>query len=60
MSDEYLLEMYRQQRTHQEKYIYFILAAAASAIAYALNRAQDRSLTIILNSLGICLDTLGA
>jgi hypothetical protein len=55
MSDQYLLEVYRQQRTHQEKYIYFILAAAASAIAYALNRAQDRSLTLILIPWGIAL-----
>jgi len=55
MSDEYLLEVYRQQRTHQDKYIYFILAAAASAIAYALNRAQDRSLTPILIPWGIAL-----
>ena len=55
MSDEYLLELYRQLRTHQEKYVYFILAAAASAIAYALNRAQDRSLTFILIPWGIAL-----
>jgi hypothetical protein len=55
MSDEYLLEVYRQQRTHQEKYVYFILAAAASAIAYALNRAQDRSLTMLLVPWGLAL-----
>jgi hypothetical protein len=55
MSDEYLLEVYQQQRTHQDKYIYFILAAAASAIAYALNRAQDRLLTPILIPWGIAL-----
>jgi hypothetical protein len=55
MADEYLLEMYRQQRTHQEQYVYFLLAAAASAIAYALNRAEDRALTLILIPWGIAL-----
>jgi len=59
MIDESLLEIYRQLRTHQEKYIYFILATAASAIAYALNRAEGRSLTLILIPWGIALTLWG-
>ena len=55
MTDDYLIEMYRQLRTRQEKYVYFMLAASASAIAYALNRAQDRSLSFIHIPWGVAL-----
>jgi hypothetical protein len=55
MSDDLLIETYRQHRTSQDKYIYFMLAASASAIAYALNRAQDRSLSLILIPWGVAL-----
>jgi hypothetical protein len=55
MSEDYLLETYRQLRTSQDKYVYFMLAAAASAIAYALNRAQDRILTLPLLPWGISI-----
>ncbi len=55
MADDYLVEAYRQLRASQEKYVYFMLAASASAIAYALNRAQDRSLSTILIPWGLAL-----
>jgi hypothetical protein len=55
MSEDRLLEIYRQLRTSQEKYIYFMLAGAASAIAYALNRAQDKPLTLLLIPWGLAL-----
>lgn len=55
MSDNYILEPYRQLRTSQDKQIYFMLATAASAIAYALNRAEDRGLSLILIPWGCSL-----
>ena len=55
MADDYLIEAYRQLRTSQDKYVYFMLAASASAIAYALNRAQDRSLSLSLIPWGVAL-----
>jgi hypothetical protein len=55
MSEEKYLEVYRQLRSHQDKYIYFMLAASASAIAYALNRAQDKPLTLFLIPWGLAL-----
>jgi hypothetical protein len=55
MADDYLLEGYRQLRTSQDKYVYFMLAASASAIAYALNQAQDRSLSLSLIPWGFAL-----
>ena len=41
MSEVNELEVYRQLNASQDKYTYFMLAAAGSAIAYALSRAQD-------------------
>ncbi len=39
MSEE-LREVYRQLRMSQDKYIYFLLAAAGAAIAFAVNQTQ--------------------
>ena len=49
MGDDKLVELYRQHRTFQDKYTYFILAAAASGIALVVNNTQDEviSLTMI-------------
>lgn len=55
MSDDRLIEVYRQLRTSQDKYIYFLLAAAASAVALALNRTQDHLLTWLLLPWGLAL-----
>jgi hypothetical protein len=40
MSDESMREIYRQLRISQDKYSYFILAAAGAAIAFAINQTQ--------------------
>jgi len=55
MASEQLLEIYRQLRTSQEKYIYFILAAAASAVAFALVRTECLPLSPRLVPWGIAL-----
>lgn len=55
MSDDQLIEVYRQLRTAQDKYIYFLLAAAASAIALALNRTEHLPLSPTLIPWGLAL-----
>lgn len=44
MSEESLREVYKQLRTAQDKYSYFILAAAGAAIAFAVNQTQGATL----------------
>lgn len=41
MAANELIEVYRQLRISQHKYTYFMLAAAASAVAFAVTRTQD-------------------
>jgi len=55
MNDDRLLEIYRQLRTSQDKYIYFLLAAAGAAVALALNRTQGEPLTPFLVPWGLAL-----
>jgi hypothetical protein len=55
MNDDHLLEIYRQLRTSQDKYIYFLLAAAGAAVALALNRTQGAPLTFRLQPWGLAL-----
>lgn len=45
MADENFREVYRQLRLAQDKYTYFMLAAAGAAIALAVNRTQDSVLS---------------
>ena len=52
MPDSKMLEVFRQSRTFQDKYTYFILAAAASAIAFAVNRTQEATVDYIMIPLG--------
>jgi hypothetical protein len=40
-----LFEMYKQHATGQEKYTYFLLAAAASALAFAIQKTSDMTLS---------------
>jgi hypothetical protein len=40
-----MLEVYRQLRLAQDKYIYFILAAAGAGIALAVNQTQTATLS---------------
>ena len=44
MPSELQIEVYRQHRTAQEKYIYFLLAAVGAAIALAVNQTQGGKL----------------
>jgi hypothetical protein len=55
VADEGYLEVYRQLRAGQDKYVYFVLAAAASAVAFALSRAESRPLSQSLIPWGLAL-----
>lgn len=44
MSEE-IREVYRQLRLAQEKYVYFLLAAAGAAIGFALSQTHDSVLS---------------
>jgi hypothetical protein len=44
MPSEQQIEVYRQHRTAQEKYVYFLLAAVGAAIALAVNQTQEAKL----------------
>lgn len=45
MADNNIREIYRQHRTAQDKYTYFLLAAAGAAIALAVNQTKGTSLS---------------
>jgi hypothetical protein len=45
MASEQQIEVYRQHRTSQEKYIYFLLAAAGAGVALAVNQTQGARLS---------------
>lgn len=53
------LEIYRQHRTHQKKYTYFLLAAAASAIALSVNLTKNASLSYSQIPLGLAVISWG-
>ena len=55
MADDKIVEICRQIRTAQDKYDYFLLAVAASAVAFALNRTQGYVLSWSLLSVGIAV-----
>lgn len=44
MPSEQQIEVYRQHRNAQEKYVYFLLAAVGAAIALAVNQTQEAQL----------------
>jgi hypothetical protein len=44
MPSEQQIEIYRQHRTAQDKYTYFLLAAVGAAIAFAVNQTQGAKL----------------
>jgi hypothetical protein len=35
------MEVYKQHRNAQEKYVYFLLAAAGAAIGFAVNQTKE-------------------
>ena len=44
MPSELYIEVYKQHRAAQEKYVYFLLAAVGAAIALAVNQTQGTKL----------------
>lgn len=44
MATDHQLEVYRQLRVSQDKYVYFLLAAAGAAIGLAVNQTQGLSI----------------
>lgn len=48
-------ELYKQSRTIQDKFTYFLLAVAASAIAFSIQKISDRIITESLMLLGVAL-----
>ncbi len=58
MSDKEL-ELFRQHRTEQSKYVYFILAAAAGGIALAVRMTADATLHWSLAPLGAAVVSWG-
>jgi hypothetical protein len=44
MPSEQQIEIYRQHRTAQDKYVYFLLAAVGAGIALAVNQTQGAKL----------------
>jgi len=60
MSQENLRQLSSQLRAAQERHVYFLLAAAASAIAFALVRTEGRALALQMLPLGGAVLAWGA
>lgn len=60
MPSEIQLEIYKQQRTAQDKYVYFILAAAGACIAFAITKTQDMALNRWHSIVGLAVIVWGA
>jgi hypothetical protein len=41
LADNELLEMYKQHRSSQDKYVYFLMAIVSSAIAFTVNKTTN-------------------
>lgn len=52
MSDQRLLEVYRARQAAEDKYAYFLLAAAASGIGFAVSQTRNEALSYSLLPLG--------
>ncbi len=55
MPSENELEVYRQYRTSQDKFAYFILAAAGTAIGFAIHRTEGMRLSWWMIPLGVAV-----
>ena len=55
MASEREIEVYRQHRTTQEKYVYFLLAAVGAAIALSVNQTQREPLEWSQVPLGVAV-----
>jgi hypothetical protein len=59
MSSDQQLEVYRQLTAAQDKYVYFLLAAAGAAIAFALSQTQGAKLSLSQIPLGLAVALWG-
>lgn len=59
MQSEQIMEIYRQHRASQDKYVYFLLAAVGASIAFALNQTQGLALTLSQIPLAISISAWG-
>jgi hypothetical protein len=57
--DEMKTELYKQIRTHEDKYTYFLLAIAASAIAFSMQQVHDRPFSFGLIPLALSVLLFG-
>lgn len=55
MSNDGIRELWLQHRAGQDKYTYFLLAVTASAIAFAVQKTGDATLTWKLAPLGLAI-----
>jgi hypothetical protein len=55
MADNELLEMYKQHSVGQDNYTYFLLAAAAAAIGFGINKTDGSKLTYWLLPVAISI-----
>lgn len=55
MASQSELEIYKQQRQGQDKYIYFLLAAVGASIAFALNQTMGLPLSASQWPLGVAV-----
>ncbi|MBW7998051.1 MAG: hypothetical protein FVQ81_16080 [Candidatus Glassbacteria bacterium] len=54
-----LLEFHKMHRAGQDKYTYFILAVTASAVAFAVQKTEDLSITYYMIPLGTAVISWG-
>jgi hypothetical protein len=55
MSDNDLMELHKQHRTGQDKYSYFLLAVAASGIAFSIEKTSGLNLSWSMLPLGLAV-----
>ncbi len=55
MTNEGVTELWRQHRTGQDKYTYFLLAAAASAVAFSVQKTEGIFISVQLIPVGIAV-----
>lgn len=60
MPDSDALELYKQHQASQDKYTYFLLAAAAAAIAFALQKTDGLGFSWWLAPVGLAIVFWGA
>jgi len=59
MTEQRILELYKQHREGHSKYTYFLLAAAASAVAFAVQKTSGEKLSCSMIPLGLATISWG-